>query len=166
MDILRDTSPIVEQVSVDEAFLDVSDMRQPIASIARDLQTRVLNETGLPCSIGCATSKLVAKIANDFGKKQVKTGRSPPQKITVIKAGAEADFLAPPLDIQALWGVGPKTAQYLRSKGINTISALARLNDLEIKQILAIKARQCDVAPRVSTLHPFRQRTMIQIDQQ
>jgi DNA polymerase-4 len=133
MDILRDTSPIVEQVSVDEAFLDVSDMRQPIASIARDLQTRVLNETGLPCSIGCATSKLVAKIANDFGKKQVKTGRSP-QKITVIKAGAEADFLAP-LDIQALWGVGPKTAQYLRSKGINTISALARLNDLEIKQI-------------------------------
>ena len=133
MDILRDTSPIVEQVSVDEAFLDVSDMPQPIASIAKDLQKRVLNETGLPCSIGCATSKLVAKLANDFGKKQIKTGRSP-QKITIVEAGDEADFLAP-LDIQALWGVGPKTAHTLRSKGIITIGALAQLNDLEIKQI-------------------------------
>lgn len=133
MDILRDTSPIVEQVSVDEAFLDVSDMPQPIHSIAQDLQTRVLKETGLPCSIGCATSKLVAKIANDFGKKQVKTGRAP-QTITVIEPGDEARFLAP-LDIQALWGIGPKTAQFLRSKGINTIGALAGLNDLEIKQV-------------------------------
>lgn len=133
MDILRDTSPIVEQVSVDEAFLDVSDMPQPIRSIAQDLQTRVLKETGLPCSIGCATSKLVAKIANDFGKKQVKTGRAP-QTITVIEPGDEARFLAP-LDIQALWGIGPKTAQFLRSKGINTIGALAGLNDLEIKQV-------------------------------
>lgn len=133
MDILRDTSPIVEQVSVDEAFLDVSDMPQPIRSIAQDLQTRVLKETGLPCSIGCATSKLVAKIANDFGKKQVKTGRAP-QTITVIEPGDEARFLAP-LDIQALWGIGPKTAQFLRSKGINTIRTLAGLNDLEIKQV-------------------------------
>ena len=133
MDILRDTSPIVEQVSVDEAFLDVSDMPQPIRSIAQDLQTRVLKETGLPCSIGCATSKLVAKIANDFGKKQVKTGRAP-QTITVIEPGDEARFLAP-LDIQALWGIGPKTAQFLRSKGINTIGTLAGLNDLEIKQV-------------------------------
>ncbi len=133
MDILRDTSPIVEQVSVDEAFLDVSDMPQPIRSIAQDLQTRVLKETGLPCSIGCATSKLMAKIANDFGKKQVKTGRAP-QTITVIEPGDEARFLAP-LDIQALWGVGPKTAQILRSKGINTIGALACLNHLEIKQV-------------------------------
>lgn len=133
MDVLRDTSPIVEQVSVDEAFLDVSDMSQPIKSIAQDLQTRVLKETGLPCSIGCATSKLVAKLANDFGKKQVKTGRAP-QTITVVEPGSEASFLAP-LDIQALWGIGPKTAQILRAKGINTIGTLAQLNTYEIKQI-------------------------------
>lgn len=131
MDILRDTTPIVEQVSVDEAFLDVSDMTQPIASIAQDLQKRVKKETGLPCSLGCATSKLVAKIANDYGKKQVRSGLSP-EKITVIEAGQEEIFLAP-LDIQALWGVGPKTAQFLRQKGIDTIGDLASLNDLEIK---------------------------------
>jgi DNA polymerase-4 len=130
MDILRDTTPIVEQVSIDEAFLDVSDMPQPIGSIALDLQKRVLQETGLPCSLGCATSRLVAKIANDYGKKQVKTGRSP-QKITLIEPGMEEEFLAP-LDIQALWGIGPKTASHLRQRGITTIGKLAALSDADI----------------------------------
>ena len=131
MDILRDTSPIVEPVSIDEAFLDVSDMPQPIGSIALDLQKRVMQETGLPCSLGCATSRLVAKMANDFGKKQVKTGRSP-QKITVIEPGKEEEFLAP-LDIQALWGVGPKTAAHLRQRGITTVGKLAALSDADLK---------------------------------
>ena len=131
IDILRDTSPIVEPVSIDEAFLDVSDMPQPIGSIALDLQKRVMQETGLPCSLGCATSRLVAKMANDFGKKQVKTGRSP-QKITVIEPGKEEDFLAP-LDIQALWGVGPKTAAHLRQRGITTVGKLAALSDADLK---------------------------------
>lgn len=131
MDILRDTTPIVEQVSIDEAFLDVSDMPQPIASIAQDLQKRVMQETGLPCSLGCASSRLVAKMANDFGKKQVKTGRSP-QKITVVEPGTEEEFMAP-LDIQALWGVGPKTAAHLRQRGITTIGRLAALGDADLK---------------------------------
>lgn len=131
IDILRDTSPIVEPVSIDEAFLDVSDMPQPIGSIALDLQKRVMQETGLPCSLGCATSRLVAKMANDFGKKQVKTGRSP-QKITVIEPGKEEEFLAP-LDIQALWGVGPKTAAHLRQRGITTVGKLAALSDADLK---------------------------------
>ena len=131
MDILRDTSPIVEPVSIDEAFLDVSDMPQPIGSIALDLQKRVMQETGLPCSLGCATSRLVAKMANDFGKQQVKTGRSP-QKITVIEPGKEEEFLAP-LDIQALWGVGPKTAAHLRQRGITTVGKLAALSDADLK---------------------------------
>ena len=131
MDILRDTTPIVEPVSIDEAFLDVSDMPQPVASIALDLQKRVMQETGLPCSLGCATNRLVAKMANDYGKKQVKSGRSP-QKITVIEPGKEEEFLAP-LDIQALWGVGPKTAAQLRQRGITTIGRLAALSEFEIK---------------------------------
>jgi DNA polymerase-4 len=131
MDILRDTTPIVEPVSIDEAFLDVSDMPQPIGSIAFDLQKRVLQETGLPCSLGCATSRLVAKMANNYGKKQVKTGRSP-QKITVIEPGKEEEFLAP-LDIQALWGIGPKTAAHLRQRGITTIGKLAALSDADLK---------------------------------
>jgi DNA polymerase-4 len=131
MDILRDTTPIVEPVSIDEAFLDVSDMSQPVSSIALDLQKRVMQETGLPCSLGCATNRLVAKMANDYGKKQVKSGRAP-QKITVIEPGKEEEFLAP-LDIQALWGVGPKTAAQLRQRGITTIGRLAALSELEIK---------------------------------
>ena len=131
MDILRDTSPLVEQVSVDEAFLDVSDMPQPIGSIALDLQKRVLQETGLPCSLGCASSKLVAKIANDYGKKQVKTGKSP-QKITIIEDGQEEEFLSA-LNIQALWGIGPKTAANLRQLGITTIGKLANLSDVDLK---------------------------------
>lgn len=131
MDILRDTTPIVEQVSIDEAFLDVSDMPQPIASIAQDLQKRVMQETGLPCSLGCASSRLVAKMANDFGKKQVKTGRSP-QKITVVEPGTEEEFMAP-LDIQALWGVGPKTAAHLHQRAITTIGRLAALGDADLK---------------------------------
>ncbi|MFA5611408.1 MAG: DNA polymerase IV [Anaerolineaceae bacterium] len=131
MAILRNTTPLVEQVSVDEAFLDVSDLPQPIGSIALDLQKKVLLETGLPCSLGCATSRLVAKIANDYGKKQVKSGRSP-QKITVIEPGKEEDFLAP-LDVQALWGVGPKTADRLRQRGLTTIGMLAALSDADIK---------------------------------
>lgn len=131
MAILRDTTPIVEQVSIDEAFLDVSDMPQPISSIALDLQKRVYEETGLPCSLGCATSRLVAKIANDYGKKQVKTGRSP-QKVTVVEPGKEEEFMAP-LDIQALWGVGPKTAAHLRQRGITTIGKLAKLSDSDLR---------------------------------
>lgn len=131
MDILHDTSPLVEQMSVDEAYLDVSDMPQPIASIAFDLQKRVMDETGLPCSLGCATSRLVAKMANSWGKKQVKTGLTP-QKITVIEPGKEEAFLAP-LDIQALIGVGPKTAAQLKSRGIRTIGQLAGLSDIDLK---------------------------------
>lgn len=131
MAILEDTSPLVEKVSVDEAFVDVSDMPQPAGSIALDLQTRVDRETGLPCSIGVASSKLVAKIANDFGKAQIRTGRAPRQ-ITVIPPGAESAFLAP-LDIQALWGVGPKTAERLRSRGIKTIGQLTGLSLVELE---------------------------------
>lgn len=138
MDILRDTTPVVEQISVDEAFLDVSDMPQPIKSIAADLQKRVMQETGLPCSLGCATSRLVAKIANDYGKKQVRTGRSP-QMITVIEPGSEGKFLSP-LDVQALWGVGPKTATQLRGKGVDTIGKIAKMSDAELKGIFGSHA--------------------------
>lgn len=131
MAILEDVSPLVEQVSVDEAFLDVSDLPQPIKDICIELQTRVYRETGLPCSIGAATNKLVAKVANDYGKSSVRTGK-PPRKITIVTPGREAEFLAP-LDIQALWGIGPKTADWLRSRGFSTIGQLANLTDDELK---------------------------------
>ncbi|MGB4594989.1 MAG: DNA polymerase IV [Anaerolineaceae bacterium] len=131
MSILQDVSPLVEQVSVDEAFVDVSDLPQPIKDICVELQTRVFRETGLPCSIGAATNKLVAKVANDYGKTSVKTGKAP-RKITIVALGWEAEFLAP-LDIQALWGIGPKTAEHLRARGFSTIGQIANLTDEELK---------------------------------
>jgi len=88
-------------------------------------------EVHLPCSLGVATNKLVAKVANDFGKSQVKSGQAPRQ-ITIVPPGEEAAFLAP-LDIQALWGIGPKTSQKLHGQGIHTIGQLAALSIAELE---------------------------------
>ena len=131
MDILRDYTPLFQQVSVDEAFLDVSDLPQPIGAIARDMQQRIDRELRLPCSIGAATNKLVAKVANDFGKSRVRTGQAPRQ-ITIVPPGTEAEFLAP-LEVQALWGIGPKTAQRLHSRAVHTIGQLAELPLAELE---------------------------------
>ena len=132
MDILRDTTPLVQQVSVDEAFIDVTDLPYPIESICKDLQMRIDRETKLPISIGAGTSKMIAKIANNIGKASIRTGKAP-RSIKVIPAGKEADFLAP-LDIQEMWGVGPKTAEKMRSRGFRTIGDLAKadLNELAV----------------------------------
>ncbi len=125
MAILDDISPLVEQVSVDEAFVDVSDLPDAPGDIAARLQARIHSETKLPCSIGVATNKLVAKIANDFGKGSRK-GLDYPNAITVVPPGEEAAFLAP-LPVQMLWGVGKKTAEKLKSMGIHTIGDLANI---------------------------------------
>jgi DNA polymerase-4 len=121
---LIDITPFIEKISIDEAFMEVSDLPDPLSEIARDLQARVNREMHLPISIGGATNKLVAKIANDWGKSQKKSS-DPPNAITIIPPGKEADFLAP-LPVQSLWGVGPKTAGKLESIGIKTIGALAQ----------------------------------------
>ena len=146
MDILRDFTPLFQQVSVDEAFMDVSDLPQPIAAIARDMQQRIDRELHLPCSIGAATNKLVAKVANDFGKSRVRTGKAPRQ-ITVVPPGTEADFLAP-LDVQALWGIGPKTAQRLHSRGIHSIGQLAELPLAELEPFFGKNAAEVQESVR------------------
>jgi DNA polymerase-4 len=127
MAVLRDYTPLFQQMSVDEAYLDLSDLRQSAESIARQIQARIDREINLSTSMGVATNKLVAKIANDFGKSRVHTGR-PPHAITVIEPGKEAEFLAP-LDIQCMLGIGPKTAEKLRNRGIQTIGDLAALDE-------------------------------------
>jgi DNA polymerase IV len=127
MERVRNLTSLVEQVSIDEAFLDVSDLTEAAEIIARRLQTTIRNELSLPCSLGVASNKLVAKIANDVGKiAAVKNvGHSgPPNAITVVPPGKEAEFLAP-LPVEALWGVGPKTAARLAEINILTISDLA-----------------------------------------
>ena len=131
MDILRSYTPLFQQVSIDEAFLDVSDLPKPAGVIAQEIQERVDHELHLPCSLGVATNKLVAKVANDFGKSQVKSGQAPRQ-ITIVPPGEEAAFLAP-LDIQSLWGIGPKTSQKLHGQGIHTIGQLAALSVAELE---------------------------------
>ena len=102
MEILADTTPLVEQISVDEAFIDVTDMPQTGRQIASRLQERIAQETGLPCSIGIASNKLVAKIATNIAKSSYK-GEQSPRAILEVPAGQESEFLAS-LPIEELWG--------------------------------------------------------------
>ena len=116
-------TPLVEQISIDEAFLDVSELDGSAVTLAQDLQATIRTDLGLPCSLGVATNKLVAKIANNVGKAAVK-GAGPPNAIQVVPPGQEAAFLAP-LPAGELWGVGPKTAQRLAEWGMTTIGDIA-----------------------------------------
>ena len=123
MAILRDTAPDVEPLSIDEAFLDVTILPEPIEAVARRLQSRINDELGLPCSLGGASNKLVAKTANTVGKaRQPKD--NPPNAITIVTPGHERQFLAP-LPIRELWGVGPKMAETLAGLGFTTIGEIA-----------------------------------------
>jgi DNA polymerase-4 len=123
MQCLNDLSPLVEQISIDEAFVDISELGAVPETIARQLQKRVNNEIGLPCSIGVASNKLVAKIATEVGKKTAKKGL-PPNAIIIVPPGLEKTFLSP-LPTNMLWGVGPKTATRLAGNGVKTIGDLA-----------------------------------------
>ena len=123
MKLLHDLTPLVEQLSIDEAFLDVSDLPDAPRHIAEQVQADIRAELDLPSSLGVATNKLVAKIANNIGKSSAQT-ESYPNAITVIAPGEEAAFLAP-LPARELWGVGPKTAERLARLGLMTIGDIA-----------------------------------------
>ena len=118
MGIFREITPLVEPLSLDEAFLDVTDKvtpeRQP-GDIARGLKQRVREELSLTISVGVASGKSLAKIASDMDK---------PDGLTIVPPGSEREFLVP-LPVDRLWGVGPKTAARLRSEGVETIGELA-----------------------------------------
>ncbi len=119
MAIFRDVTPLVEPLSLDEAFLDATEEAAAAAGaepLARALKRRVKEETGLTVSIGVGTNKTVAKIASD---------REKPDGLVVVAPGEEASFLAP-MPVRALWGVGPKAEEALSEMGIHTIGELAR----------------------------------------
>jgi DNA polymerase-4 len=154
MAALRDLTPAVEQISIDEAFLDASLLQGDSEAIAQRLQATVNTELKLPASLGVATNKLVAKIANNVGKSAARSGQ-PPNAITVVPPGEEAAFLAP-LPIRELWGVGPRTAERLEALGLHTIGDIARWpqDDLVRRfgkqgQALALHARGLDERPVV-----------------
>jgi DNA polymerase-4 len=134
MQRLGEWTALIEQISIDEAFLDLSDLPDPPQLLAQKLQKDILVNVGLPCSLGAATNKLVAKIATDFGKSGHR-GVEPPCAITVVTPGEEANFLAK-LPVQALWGVGPKTTERFSELGIRSIGDLAAKSENELVQML------------------------------
>ena len=119
MEIFRSVSPLVEPLSLDEAFIDISQRVESGATpaeVGRWIKDRVREETGLTISCGTGTTKSIAKIASD---------RDKPDGLTIVPPGEEAAFLAP-LPISELWGVGPKTAARLRDAGVETVGELAQ----------------------------------------
>lgn len=122
MKIINELTPLVEQISIDEAFLDVSDLPTEPKRIATDLQMAIFSRLNLPCSIGAATNKLVAKIATNVGKSKHR-GNTPPMAINLIDPGKEQSFLAP-LPVIEMWGIGPKTAEEFNKMGIKTIGEI------------------------------------------
>jgi DNA polymerase-4 len=137
---LNKLTPLVEQISIDEAFLDISDINESPERLARGLQAEIRDELNLPCSIGIATNKLVAKIATEVGKKGAKSG-SPPFALTIVPAGEEAVFMAS-LPAEMLWGVGPKTSARLNELGIHTIGDIAKWPESEMIRLFGENGRE------------------------
>ena len=117
MDIFRDVAPVIEPLSLDEAYMDVTENVTPetMNLVAFDLKVRVLAEMGLVVTIGGGTSKTVAKVASQVAK---------PNGLLLVKPGDERAFLAP-LEIGLLPGVGPKSGTVLKEHGIKTMGDLA-----------------------------------------
>lgn len=120
MEVFGSFTPLVEPISLDEAFLDVSDSAMAFGdgeTIARRIKLRILDEIGLVVSVGVASNKLCAKVASDLRK---------PDALVVVALGEESAFLAP-LPIRRLWGVGPQAQVALAEYGVTTIGQLAAL---------------------------------------
>ncbi len=147
--VLERFTPLVEPVSVDEAYLDVTGSRAlhgDARAIAAAIKRAIREELGLSCSVGVATTKLVAKVASDFEK---------PGGLTFVEPGREAQFLAP-LAALKLPGIGPKTAEALHGIGVRTLGRLARASPEALGSIvgphgaeLIARARGQDLSPVV-----------------
>jgi DNA polymerase-4 len=132
--ILREYTDLVEPLSIDEAFLDVTASQRlhgPAETIGRTLKARIRSELGLVASIGLAPNKFLAKVASDLGK---------PDGFVVVSPGKEREFLDP-LPISRLWGVGPKTEARLNGLGLQTIGQIARMRVEELETMLGNAGR-------------------------
>jgi DNA polymerase-4 len=128
--ILRDVTPLIEGISLDEAFLDVSGCRQRLGdgpTIAALIRRRVAEELQLECSVGVGRTKFMAKLASKAAKPRAdRTGIRPGPGVVEVPADEELAFLHP-LPVRALWGVGPATGQRLERLGVHTIGDIAAL---------------------------------------
>ncbi len=128
-EVFAETSPVVEKISIDEAFLDVRGLRRISGSprdIAVRLRRQVRQRVGLPITVGVATSRAVAKVAS---------GEAKPDGLLVIPAGRELAFLHP-LQVERIWGVGPATAARLHDRGITTVAHIAQVPEPALVAIL------------------------------
>ena len=128
-EIFRDSAPVVEALSIDEAFLDVSGLERisgTPAAIGARLRRRVRESVGLPLSVGVARTKHLAKVAS---------GAAKPDGLLVVPPDGEEAFLHP-LPVEALWGVGPKTSEKLHARGIRTVGQLARHSEATLVSML------------------------------
>jgi DNA polymerase-4 len=119
-DILGDFTPLIEPISIDEAFLDLTGSQRLLGdgeSVARRIKQRVRDELGLTISVGVAPNKFLAKLASDLHK---------PDGLTVIRP-EDIDHVLPPLPISRIWGIGPKTAAKLHELGIRTFGDIRKL---------------------------------------
>jgi DNA polymerase-4 len=128
-EVFRDTTPLVEPVSIDEAFLDVSGLRrvsgQPVQIAAR-LREQVRDQVGLPITVGVARTKFLAKVASQEAK---------PDGLLLVPPGRELAFLHP-LPVRRLWGVGAKTAEKLQAHGIETVAQVAELGETTLSAMV------------------------------
>ena len=151
MGIIEDETPLVEQVSIDEAFFDVTPgrySRESPVDICRRIQGRV-SELGVSCSIGLGVSKSVAKVASE---------RDKPRGLTVVLPGSEASFLAP-LPVRAMSGVGPATEAQLAKMGIRTLGALAKAPEGELRRMLGVAGPELRLRAMGADASPVSERS-------
>lgn len=129
MEIFESITPLVEPLSVDEAFLDVQGVRRlwgSPAQIGRLVRRRVQDEVGITCSVGIAATKHVAKMASTLSK---------PNGLLIVAEADTLDFLAP-RPVRAMWGVGPRAAEALESRGIRTIGDIRVTSDAMLERAI------------------------------
>ena len=128
-EVFDDTSPLVEGLSIDEAFIDVGGLRRvrgPAVDIAVRLRREVKERVGLPITVGVARTKFLAKVASRAAK---------PDGLLVVPPDEEIDFLHP-LPVERLWGVGEATARKLHDRGITTVAEVAEVAETTLVSIL------------------------------